>query len=491
MSSRLRLAALFTLGAIAFAGAARAEVTGLKFTVSPYAGFALWDQLVKYDDTGIYGGRVGLEFGRWIVVEGTYGYCPTEHTLGTPVGDSDVSHVGADLIINLTKPYTVTPYILGGWSMLWFDPDFTRRGATLVNEGKQTVTGFEGGAGVKMRLAERAYVRVEARDVVAKRHLQNVNDRKFTHNVLFTAGFHFLIGGSSADDDLDGVGNNHDKCPDTPKGATVDKSGCPSDADGDGVYDGIDQCANTPRGARVDAKGCPTDSDGDGVYDGIDQCAGTPRGARVDAKGCPTDGDNDGVPDGIDECANTPTGATVDARGCPSDSDGDGVYDGVDRCPNTPRDVRVDRVGCPIEINEKETQLLETGLLRINNINFETAKWTLKPESHAVLDEVGEILSKWPELQIEIGGHTDSQGSDAYNQTLSENRARAVMDYLQGKFPGLNKSQYSSKGYGEGSPVADNKTAGGRALNRRVEFKVLNTETLKKEIENRKMLKKD
>jgi OOP family OmpA-OmpF porin len=491
MSPRLRIASLLTLGALAFASVAHAEVTGLKLTLSPYAGFALWDQLVKYEDTGIYGGRLGLEFGRWIGVEGTYGFCPTEHTLGTPTSKADVHQIGGDLIFNLTKPYRVVPYLLGGWSMLWIDPDFTRRAAPIVNEGKQTFTGFEFGAGAKMKMAERVHLRVEARDAVVRRLLQTTNQKRYTHNVLFTAGLHFLIGGSTADDDLDGVGNNRDKCPDTPKGAVVDKNGCPADADGDGVYDGIDQCANTPRGARVDGRGCPTDSDTDGVYDGIDQCANTPRGARVDVRGCPQDGDGDGVPDGVDECANTPTGATVDGRGCPTDSDGDGVYDGVDRCPNTPRDVRVDRVGCPIEVNEKETQLLETGLLRINNINFDTAKWTIKPESYAVLDEVGEILSKWPQLQIEVGGHTDSKGTDAYNQTLSENRARAVNEYLQGKFPSLDKSQYTSKGYGESNPIADNKTAAGRAQNRRVEFKVLNRETLRKEIESRKMLKKD
>lgn len=492
MSPRLRIASWLTLGTIAFASVASAEVTGLKVTLSPYAGFALWDQLVKYDDGLIYGGRLGLEFGNHLGLEGTYGFSQTEHTLGGPIGESDIHHIGADLVINLTKPYAVVPYITGGWSMLWADPDFSRRtAAPVLNEGKQTFTGFEAGAGAKMRISDRVHLRIEARDVIFKRTLQSSDQRNFTHNVFFTGGLHFLIGGSAGDDDQDGVGNGRDKCPNTPNGATVDRNGCPMDSDGDGVFDGIDQCANTPRGARVDGRGCPTDSDGDGIYDGVDECPDSPRGARVDARGCPSDGDGDGVYDGVDECANTPTGATVDARGCPTDSDSDGVYDGVDRCPNTPRDVRVDRVGCPIEINEKETQLLETGLLRINDINFDTAKWTIKPESNRVLDEVGEILSKWPELQIEVGGHTDSQGSDAYNQTLSENRARAVMDYLHAKFPGLNKSQYTARGYGEGSPVADNKTAGGRAQNRRVEFKVLNTETLKREIENRKLLRKE
>jgi len=142
-------------------------------------------------------------------------------------------------------------------------------------------------------------------------------------------------------------------------------------------------------------------------------------------------------------------------------------------------------------VNEKETQLLDTGMIRINNVNFATAKWDIRPESFAVLDEVGGILSQWPQLQIEIGGHTDSRGSNAYNQTLSEQRANAVLEYLTTKFPALQRSQYSAKGYGESAPIADNKTETGRALNRRVEFKVLNRETLRKEIDRRKMLKKD
>src|SRR5262245_32854842 len=144
MSPRLRIASLLTLGALFVASVARAEVTGLKVTLDPYAGFVLWDQLIKYEDNAIYGGRLGFEFGRYLGIEGTYGYSPTEHTLGTPTGDSDATHVGADLIFNLTKPYRVVPYLLGGWSMLMFDPDFIQRpGMTApTNVGKQTFSGF-------------------------------------------------------------------------------------------------------------------------------------------------------------------------------------------------------------------------------------------------------------------------------------------------------------------------------------------------------------
>lgn len=88
------------------------------------------------------------------------------------------------------------------------------------------------------------------------------------------------------------------------------------------------------------------DSDGDGVMDDVDQCPNTPKGFPVDARGCPLDSDGDGVVDGLDKCPGTPPGATVDENGCPSDTDGDGVYDYQDNCPGTPVGARVNHVGC-------------------------------------------------------------------------------------------------------------------------------------------------
>ncbi|UCG52039.1 MAG: OmpA family protein [Candidatus Latescibacterota bacterium] len=279
------------------------------------------------------------------------------------------------------------------------------------------------------------------------------------------------------DADFDGVLDELDKCPDTPKGAIVDENGCPMDSDGDGVYDGIDKCPDTPEGAVVDEVGCPLDSDKDGIYDGLDQCPDTPKKAKVDFNGCPLDSDSDGVYDGIDKCADTPKGAKVDKKGCALDSDGDGVPDGIDRCPNTPEGVEVDEYGC----TEMETDILDTGKYVTSNILFEIDKSDIKPESYPVLDDIGQVLVQWPELKIEIGGHTDNTGSDAYNQELSERRAKAVLDYLVEKFPDIEKGQFTTKGYGEGNPIATNDDREGRAKNRRVEFTVLNKEVLKRE----------
>jgi OOP family OmpA-OmpF porin len=312
------------------------------------------------------------------------------------------------------------------------------------------------------------------------------------HNLLYSVGIEVALGGWSTrtDSDLDGVLDNRDQCPATPPGALVDVHGCPIDADADGVPDGLDHCAGTPRGALVDSTGCHKDSDGDDVPDGVDTCPNTPPEVPVDATGCPFDSDADGVIDGLDRCPNTQAGTTVDSYGCPVDSDDDGVLDGLDKCPSTPANARVDVDGCPIVVSEKEVELLDTGKITVQNVSFDTGKWTIRPESFAVLDEIGGVLIQWPDLRIEIGGHTDARGSDRMNQGLSEKRANAVREYLLTRFPQIRGDQYTSAGYGEKQPIADNETPTGMAKNRRVEFKVLNQEILKKERERRQMLEK-
>jgi outer membrane protein OmpA-like peptidoglycan-associated protein len=124
-------------------------------------------------------------------------------------------------------------------------------------------------------------------------------------------------------------------------------------------------------------------------------------------------------------------------------------------------------------------------------VNFDTGKATIKPDSYRTLNEVGDILTRWPDLRIEIAGHTDSRGDDARNQALSSARAKAVLGYILDKFPELRPERFTSKGYGELQPIASNTTALGMARNRRVEFKVLNKEVLKREKEQIKFAPKE
>jgi OOP family OmpA-OmpF porin len=216
--------------------------------------------------------------------------------------------------------------------------------------------------------------------------------------------------------------------------------------------------------------GAPLDSDGDGVIDRRDLCPNTPQGAKVDAQGCPLDSDGDGVFDGLDQCPDTPAGVKVDSRGCPLDSDGDGIPDYKDSCPTVPAPGTAD--GCPPKMVEPEpapvAEPAPVRKLTLEGVNFATDSARLHPESMAILDHVAATLKEWGEIKVEVAGHTDSINSDAYNRTLSQRRAEAVRAYLIKR--GVAADRLTAKGYGESMPVADNRTAAGRARNRRVEL---------------------
>ncbi|HKN47080.1 MAG TPA: thrombospondin type 3 repeat-containing protein [Candidatus Polarisedimenticolia bacterium] len=269
--------------------------------------------------------------------------------------------------------------------------------------------------------------------------------------------------------DGDGVMEGLDKCPDTPRGWPVDESGCPLDSDGDGVPDGADKCADTPKGAIVDANGCPMDSDGDSILDGIDKCPDTPKGAIVDppdspTAGCPHDSDGDGVPDGVDQCPGTPAGAAVDAEGCPHDSDGDRVLDGIDQCPDTPKGQKVDREGCPrVRLDKPEPQILQ-------NVRF-LEKAELYPGADAWLALALDALNYWPDVTVEVGVYTDNSGKPQANKMLAQRRAEVIKKWLVDH--GIEARRIIAKGYGAVNFIADNSTDEGKEKNRRVELKRL------------------
>ena len=448
--------ALHVLAALLAAGAAVAEPIGSHFQLTPFGGFTMFDPKLRYpgsnapltDDLYV-GGRLSWESKSWIGIEAAAGMTPTVEDLVVGGNDYDWTHASGNLVLSPARGRWGNPYVFVGAGYTQLKP--------ATGEKRSTNT-FEFGGGVKLWMTDAVGLRFEARDVSFK-PLENLSGQNHFHNMVLGAGLTFALGATPRDTDGDGVPDRKDKCPGTPMGATVDSKGCPSDAVGDGVFDGIDTCADTPKGATVDAKGCPSDSDNDGVLDGLDACPNTPAGAKVDAKGCPTDADADGVFDGLDECAETPAGLKVDAK------------------------------GCPIEVMERETELLDTGLIRLNDVNFETGKAEIMPESYATLDAAGAVMLKWPQLRIEIGGHTDSRGGVARNKALSEARADSVRAYILRKFPALSPTQFSTKGYGPTRPVAPNTNPLNMAKNRRVEFVVLNKEVLKKEVERRRLLR--
>ena len=174
----------------------------------------------------------------------------------------------------------------------------------------------------------------------------------------------------------------------------------------------------------------------------------------------PMDRDGDGVPDDKDRCAGTASGKPVDANGCEPDSDGDGVPDSrPDTCQGTPPHTRVDAGGCTLG---KE--------IKLPRVSFEYDSDRLEPRAFATLNEAIATLRMNADLSIEVAGHTDARGPDAYNLELSRRRAETVRRYLLDH--GVT-NMLTARGYGEREPIADNGTEAGRAENRRVVLKVL------------------
>ena len=181
----------------------------------------------------------------------------------------------------------------------------------------------------------------------------------------------------------------------------------------------------------------------------------------------PGDADGDGVLDDNDNCPGTQGGVVVDAKGCAVDTDGDGVADNLDRCPTTARGLSVDAKGCP-------ASAADLGANRsFENVYFAFDKDELTDYAKATLDNaasvIGELAKKYPALKVDLAGHTDWMGTDAYNQALSERRANVVKGYLARK--GVDAKSVSTFAYGESKPAAPNDTDEGRALNRRTEIR--------------------
>jgi OmpA-OmpF porin, OOP family len=204
----------------------------------------------------------------------------------------------------------------------------------------------------------------------------------------------------------------------------------------------------------------PVDSDGDGVPDDIDQCPDTPFGVPVDQFGCPleADADGDGVPDYLDQCPDTPLGTPVDERGCPIEEAPVAEADPGCRQPAPGEPITLD--GCAAG-----------DAIVLRGVSFDFNSDRLTANARVILNQVADALIAATDLQVEIGGHTDSIGPDAYNQKLSERRARSVYDYLVSR--GVPASRMTTRGYGKHQPVDTNETEEGREINRRVELKII------------------
>jgi outer membrane protein OmpA-like peptidoglycan-associated protein len=262
------------------------------------------------------------------------------------------------------------------------------------------------------------------------------------------------------------------------------------DTDGDGMPDAVDGCPSVAedRDGYEDEDGCPDeDNDRDGVPDERDRCPNkretNPRAA--DADGCPdpekpADTDGDGVRDDLDQCPTVreDNDDFADEDGCPeTDNDQDGFTDLEDRCPFQAEVINGvdDTDGCPdqgptlVKVTNEKIEILE-------KVFFEKNRDAIKPESFDVLDQVAAVMNARRTIsRVRIEGHTDAEGPDAKNLSLSRRRAEAVRAYLLRK--GVDAGRLEAEGFGETVPIDTNDSPAGRANNRRVEFRILKTGT--------------
>ncbi len=263
------------------------------------------------------------------------------------------------------------------------------------------------------------------------------------------------------------------------------------DPDKDGIKGAADKCPNEPedKDGFQDEDGCPDpDNDNDGVPDVSDKCPMEPedKDGFQDEDGCPDpDNDADGIPDAADKCPMEPEDKDgfQDDDGCPDlDNDGDGIPDAQDKCPNDPETKNgfEDADGCPDTLPDKVKKFSGA----IQGINFKTGSAELLATSNKVLDQAVAVLNEFPQVKIEIQGHTDdvplkaTKGSKYQNnEELSQARADSVKAYFLKK--GLAEDRIQSKGYADTKPIEDPKDlkgaklAAARTKNRRVEFQLI------------------
>jgi OOP family OmpA-OmpF porin len=377
-----------------------------------------------------------------IVGERTYD--PLTNTNDYPVTNpGDLMYYGVDGVVkysfmNLLKSKVIDPSAHVGGGYTWF--------------GDASAGTINGGLGLTFWFTENVGLSLTS---TYKHSFDDSRNPSFdvpTHMQHF-AGLTFKFG--AKDTDGDGIYDREDACPEV--AGLPEFKGCP-DTDGDGIEDSKDSCVDVA--GLAEFNGCP-DTDGDGVQDKDDACVDVP--GLKSLNGCP-DADGDGVTDKADKCPEVK--GPKENAGCPwPDRDGDSVLDKDDKCPDVKGTVA--NQGCP-EVSEEAIKRLND---YAKTILFDTAKSSFQKQTYPVLEAITSILKEYPNSKFSIEGHTDADGKDAANQTLSENRAAAVQAYLVEH--GIAASRLSSVGYGETNPIDSNKTKAGKANNRRVEVKLV------------------
>ncbi|NTV14329.1 MAG: OmpA family protein [Desulfobulbaceae bacterium] len=466
--------------------AAQAEPRGGNFEVSPFVGYYGFDGETGYKSHGGWGGRFGYLYNDNLEAEVSAVAVRTK--VAGYSGNADLRQLQVDALYNFSGFGKLVPYAAAGIGMARFAP--------LVEGGSESAFLIDYGVGARYFFTDNLAARVDLRHPLIFDNAES--------NYLASVGVSFFFGVAKPpvkiaeaapapepvkvvvaapvpapaaapapppDSDGDGVVDSNDRCPGTPAGVPVDIQGCPFDSDGDGVLNYLDKCPDTPRQAKVDSQGCPVDSDGDGVYDYLDKCPDTTAGAPVDVVGCLKDTDRDGLTD-WEELKLTGTDLNN------PDSDGDGLSDGdeVNKYRTNPLNPDTDGGSVPdgLEVNVANTNPLDPAddvkeVKRIElKVYFDTNSDVVKPEYYPEIEKVADFLKEYAGVSGKVEGHTDSRGAAAYNQNLSERRARNVIKVAEERF-GVTVGRLTGAGYGGSRPVADNKSAAGLAKNRRIE----------------------
>jgi outer membrane protein OmpA-like peptidoglycan-associated protein len=434
------------------------------FTKDHVLGRAVGDPTdISPESSGMFGALFGMSFNKWIGIEAEFGAIPT-HTRNRssdPALDTKIlvfAYRGS-FFLNLSDFFRFQPFILAGYGAMTSLPS----DSTVVESS--TISFVHAGGGFKVGFTPWMGLRIDGRVVLPWTALSPVIPKG--NRIGYTGP------------DLEVFGGLYVNFGEIEKVHIYSEIDTRTDKDGDGIPDDVDRCPTEPedKDKFQDADGCPDpDNDADGVPDSLDKCPNDPEDKDnfEDQDGCPDlDNDQDGVPDALDKCPNEPEDKDgfQDADGCPdNDNDNDGIPDAIDKCPDQPETVNKykDDDGCPDEVPAEVKKF--TGV--IQGINFKTGSAEILPGSWAILDRAVKVLQDYPDVNLEISGHTDSKGKSSYNLTLSQHRADSVKLYMVSR--GIAATRLISIGFGEERPIADNATASGRATNRRTEFRLIN-----------------
>jgi OOP family OmpA-OmpF porin len=426
----------------------------------------------------LLGLRLGAYFNDVIGVEGEFGIVPTA------AREFEYSITNLTYRAHLIAQFRaanpeakVLPFLLvgaGAFSTIGSNNDNFMSRMNRIYEDTDAM--FYAGVGLKFRMSQSWGLRLDTRFIMVPSSVNPDNDPDDSRVALdfeALASVYVSIGS---------------------KTVTVEKEPpVDEDPDKDGIVGALDQCPTDPedKDAFQDEDGCPEpDNDADGILDPDDKCPtqAEDKDGFQDDDGCPdVDNDSDGINDGSDRCPLEPEDKDnfQDDDGCPDpDNDGDGVLDATDKCIDQPetRNGYQDEDGCPDEIPEKVKKF--TGA--IQGINFRTNSAELLRTSNRTLDSAVAVLKEFPDLKLEIQGHTDDvaikkskKQKYADNLELSQARAESVREYFIKK--GVDEGRLSAKGLGDTVPVEPPAGLKGRKLttarskNRRVEFQLVSS----------------